>query len=169
MNPVMEADVTAIEADVRVRLADVLDPEIPVLSIVDLGLIRHVRVAANGAVEVGVSPTYSGCPATSVIKADVEQTLRRGGYGEVRIVDVLAPPWTTEWITAEGRSKLHDYGIAPLGRAGGLPAVWLALHDEALRVRLHTLQGALSLHALPRAFRSLQVPLIRCSGSTRSS
>lgn len=113
MNPVMEADVTAIVADVRVRLADVLDPEIPVLSIVDLGLIRHVRVAANGAVEVGVAPTYSGCPATSVIKADVEQTLRRGGYGEVRIVDVLAPPWTTEWITAEGRSKLHDYGIAP--------------------------------------------------------
>jgi len=102
-----------VEADVRRRLADVPDPEIPVLSVVDLGLIRHVRVGASGAVEVGVSPTYSGCPATSVIKADVEEALRRGGYGEVRIVDVLAPPWTTEWITAEGRRKLHDYGIAP--------------------------------------------------------
>lgn len=102
-----------VEADVRRRLADVPDPEIPALSVVDLGLIRHVRVGAGGAVEVGVSPTYSGCPATSVIKADVESALLRGGYDEVRVIDVLAPPWTTEWITAEGRRKLEEYGIAP--------------------------------------------------------
>ena len=102
-----------VEADVRRRLADVPDPEIPALSVVDLGLIRHVRVGAGGAVEVGVSPTYSGCPATSVIKADVESALLRGGYDEVRVVEVLAPPWTTEWITAEGRRKLREYGIAP--------------------------------------------------------
>ena len=101
------------EADVRRRLADVPDPEIPALSVVDLGLIRYVRVGAGGAVEVGVSPTYSGCPATSVIKADVESALLRGGYDEVRVIDVLAPPWTTEWITAEGRRKLEEYGIAP--------------------------------------------------------
>lgn len=102
-----------VEADVRRRLADVPDPEIPALSVVDLGLIRYVRVGAGGAVEVGVSPTYSGCPATSVIKADVESALLRGGYDEVRVIDVLAPPWTTEWITAEGRRKLEEYGIAP--------------------------------------------------------
>ena len=102
-----------VEADVRRRLADVPDPEIPALSVVDLGLIRYVRVGAGGAVEVGVSPTYSGCPATSVIKADVESALLRGGYDEVRVIEVLAPPWTTEWITAEGRRKLEEYGIAP--------------------------------------------------------
>lgn len=103
----------ALEADVRRRLAAVADPEIPVLSVVDLGIVRHVRVDADGAVEVGLSPTYSGCPATSVIKANVETALRSGGYREVRIVDVLAPPWTTDWISNEGRRKLHDYGIAP--------------------------------------------------------
>lgn len=103
----------AAEVDVRLRLEGVPDPEIPVLSIVDLGIVRHVRVAEGGAVEVGLSPTYSGCPATSVIKADVETALRRGGYREVKIVDVLSPPWTTDWITAEGRRRLHDYGIAP--------------------------------------------------------
>jgi len=103
------------ESDVRLRLADVPDPEIPVLSIVDLGIVRHVRVAEGGAVEVGLSPTYSGCPATSVIKASVEAALRRGGYREVRVVDVLAPPWTTAWISAEGHRKLHDFGIAPPG------------------------------------------------------
>ena len=102
-----------VEADVRRRLADVPDPEIPAVSVIDLGLIRYVRVDASGAVEVGVSPTYSGCPATSVIKADVGKALRRGGYDQVRVVDVLAPPWTTEWITAEGRRKLEEYGIAP--------------------------------------------------------
>jgi ring-1,2-phenylacetyl-CoA epoxidase subunit PaaD len=102
-----------VESDVRQRLAGVPDPEIPVLSVVDLGLVRHVRVDPRGAIEVGLSPTYSGCPATSVIKASVEAALRDGGYREVHVVDVLAPPWTTEWITSEGRRKLHDYGIAP--------------------------------------------------------
>lgn len=103
----------SVEADVQRRLAAVPDPEIPVLSVVDLGLVRHVHIGEGDAIEVGLSPTYSGCPATSVIKASVETALRRGGYSEVRVVDVLAPPWTTDWITAEGRRKLHDYGIAP--------------------------------------------------------
>lgn len=103
----------ALEANVRQCLAGVADPEIPVLSVVDLGVVRHVRVDPDGSVEVGLTPTYSGCPATSVIKADVEAALRRGGYREVRVVDVLAPPWTTDWISGEGRRKLHDYGIAP--------------------------------------------------------
>jgi len=102
-----------LEADVRERLARVPDPEIPVLSVVDLGIVRHVRIDPGGGVEVGLSPTYSGCPATSVIKADVEAALRGGGYREVRVVEVLAPPWTTEWISSEGRRKLRDYGIAP--------------------------------------------------------
>lgn len=102
-----------IESDVRLRLADVPDPEIPVVSVVDLGLVRHVRVAEGGAIEVGLSPTYSGCPATSFIKESVEAALRRGGYSEVRVVDVLAPPWSTDWITPEGRRKLHEFGIAP--------------------------------------------------------
>lgn len=103
----------AVEADIRRRLAAVPDPEIPVISVVDLGLVRHVRVAEGGAVEIGLSPTYSGCPATQVIKANVEAALRQGGYRDVRVIEVLAPPWTTAWISAEGRRKLHDYGIAP--------------------------------------------------------
>lgn len=109
----MSAAYSTLEADVRQRLARVPDPEIPVLSVVDLGIVRHVRIDPAGGVEVGLSPTYSGCPATSVIKASVEAALRDGGYREVRVVEVLAPPWTTEWITSEGRRKLRDYGIAP--------------------------------------------------------
>lgn len=104
---------SAIESDVRQRLAAVPDPEIPVLSIADLGLVRHVRVGDGGAIEVGLSPTYSGCPATSVIKANVEAALQQGGYREVNVVEVLAPPWSTDWISTAGRRKLHDYGIAP--------------------------------------------------------
>lgn len=102
-----------VESDVRLRLADVPDPEIPVLSVVDLGLVRHVRITEGGTVEVGISPTYSGCPATSFIKSSVEAALRRGGYPAIRVVDVLAPPWTTDWITPEGRRKLREFGIAP--------------------------------------------------------
>lgn len=106
-------DRDAIERDVWRCLAAVADPEIPVVSIVDLGIVRHVRVGERGDVEVGLTPTYSGCPATSVIRADVEHALQRGGHRALRLVDVLAPPWTTDWISAEGRRKLAAYGIAP--------------------------------------------------------
>lgn len=94
-------------------LQSVPDPEIPVLSIVDLGIVRHVRLESEGVVRVGISPTYSGCPATAVIKESAGQALRKAGFTHVAVDDVLAPAWTSDWITAAGRRKLLEYGIAP--------------------------------------------------------
>jgi len=102
-------------ADARLQaiLDTVLDPEIPVLSVTDLGIVRYARQAASGQVQVGVSPTYSGCPATQIIKSSIAAALHLAGFADVAVIEVLAPPWTSDWITASGRRKLHDYGIAP--------------------------------------------------------
>jgi len=94
-------------------LETVLDPEIPVLSIVDLGIVRHVRRAADGALHIGLTPTYSGCPATEVIRATVRTTLDAAGYGDAVLEEVLSPPWTSDWLTEQGRAKLAAFGIAP--------------------------------------------------------
>jgi ring-1,2-phenylacetyl-CoA epoxidase subunit PaaD len=94
-------------------LASVEDPEIPALSIVDLGLIRFVRQQSGGALEVGLSPTYVGCPATAVIRRSVEDALRDAGVGAFAVTEVLSPAWSSDWITAEGRRKLESYGIVP--------------------------------------------------------
>lgn len=102
----------AAEREIWRVLERVPDPEIPVLSVVDLGIIRHVRVD-DGGVCVGVSPTYSGCPATAVIRSLIERALRAAGLDAIQIEDVLSPPWSSDWITAEGRRKLKAFGIAP--------------------------------------------------------
>ena len=94
-------------------LASVEDPEIPAVSIVDLGLIRGVDPLPDGTLEVGLSPTYVGCPATEVIRHSVAEALRDAGVGDFVVATVLSPPWTSEWITAEGRRKLKLYGIVP--------------------------------------------------------
>jgi ring-1,2-phenylacetyl-CoA epoxidase subunit PaaD len=106
----------AVLARLREVLAGVPDPEIPVLSVLDLGVVRHLRERADGTIEVGVSPTYSGCPATRVIKADIIQALERNGFRAVA-VDALSPPWTSDWISEEGRRKLVEFGIAPPAEA----------------------------------------------------
>ena len=97
----------------RAVLGDVPDPEIPALSLVDLGVIRSIEFASDGTLCVGVSPTYSGCPATAVIRGDVVAALEAAGFHPVKVVDVLAPPWTSDWISADGRRRLQAYGIAP--------------------------------------------------------
>jgi len=97
-------------------LAQVADPEIPVLSVLDLGVIRHLELRPDGRLEVGIAPTYSGCPANAVIKADVLRSLRAAGFDAVA-VDVLAPAWSSDWLSEEGRRKLLDYGIAPPTRS----------------------------------------------------
>jgi ring-1,2-phenylacetyl-CoA epoxidase subunit PaaD len=97
-------------------LSEVADPEIPVLSITDLGIVRDVRV--NGDVTVMLTPTYSGCPATEVIEQSVVAALKDHGIENPRIERVLSPAWTTDWITAEGRTKLKNYGIAPPSEGG---------------------------------------------------
>lgn len=93
-------------------LAEVPDPEIPVISLTDLGIIRAVAWEEDTLV-VTVTPTYSGCPATSVINLDIERALRDHGIAKLRLERSLSPPWTTDWISAEGREKLRAWGIAP--------------------------------------------------------
>ena len=95
-------------------LAGVLDPEVPVLSVVDLGIVRDIRVDDAGT-EVTVTPTYSGCPAIQVIERDILAALTRAGAHAPRIRTVFAPPWTTDWMSEEAREKLRRYGIAPPG------------------------------------------------------
>ncbi|OJY33500.1 MAG: phenylacetate-CoA oxygenase subunit PaaJ [Rhodobacterales bacterium 65-51] len=99
-------------AEIRGWLSEVPDPEIPVISLTDLGIIRDVAWQGETLV-VTVTPTYSGCPATGVINLDIEKALRDRGITDLRLERQLSPPWTTDWITAEGREKLRAYGIAP--------------------------------------------------------
>lgn len=91
------------------------DPEIPVLTLRDLGIVREVRLDAEGALEVVLTPTYSGCPATEVIESDVLAAISAAGLGPAQVTLQRAPAWTTDWISAEGREKLRAYGIAPPG------------------------------------------------------
>jgi len=97
-------------------LDTVLDPEVPALSVRDLGIVRDV-IDHGDALEVVLTPTYSGCPATEVIERDVLAALEREGLGPARATLRRAPAWTTDWITAQGRRKLAEYGIAPPGPA----------------------------------------------------
>jgi ring-1,2-phenylacetyl-CoA epoxidase subunit PaaD len=94
------------------------DPEIPVISLVDLGIIRGVEWQEDTLV-VSVTPTYSGCPATSIINLDIETALRGHGIEKLELKRQISPPWTTDWLTEKGRAKLEDYGIAPPQPAGG--------------------------------------------------
>jgi ring-1,2-phenylacetyl-CoA epoxidase subunit PaaD len=97
----------------RAIAAAVPDPEIPALTIDDLGILRDVRLGGTGTVEVVITPTYSGCPAMDAIRDDVTAALHAGGFAEVRVELVLSPAWTTDWMSAEGRRKLREYGVAP--------------------------------------------------------
>jgi ring-1,2-phenylacetyl-CoA epoxidase subunit PaaD len=109
------------EGDVWRILADVPDPEIPVLSVVELGIIRYVRVGSDERVTVGVSPTYTGCPATEVIAQSIRSRLEAEGYRDAKVESVLSPAWTSDWLTDSARSKLKDYGIAPPAHAVSHP------------------------------------------------
>jgi ring-1,2-phenylacetyl-CoA epoxidase subunit PaaD len=101
------------EATIWRALERVPDPEIPVLSIVDLGIVRGVQVGRTGEIEVRITPTYSGCPATEVIRASVRQALDRAGFPAAILREELSPAWTSDWITESGREKLRQFGIAP--------------------------------------------------------
>ncbi len=98
------------------------DPEIPVLTIEDLGILRDVELSADGHVHVTITPTYSGCPAMDAIRADVIEALAGEGYDDVTVGLVLSPAWTTDWMSEEGRRKLEEYGVAPpAAREPGAP------------------------------------------------
>lgn len=100
-------------ADVFAVLATVNDPEIPVLSVLDMGVVRGAQFGPAGELEVIITPTYSGCPAMNAIEINIRAVLQENGYSHVKITTVLHPPWTTDWMTEEGRAKLLAYGIAP--------------------------------------------------------
>ncbi|MDB4887254.1 MAG: phenylacetate-CoA oxygenase, PaaJ subunit [Gemmatimonadetes bacterium] len=112
-------------------LDEVMDPEVPVLSVRELGIVREVEVAGDGAVTVTVTPTYSGCPAIQVIEQDILSALEQAGY-RASVRTTYAPAWTSDWIESAARAKLKAYGIAPPGRSesgGGL--VQLMRHRAA--------------------------------------
>ncbi len=122
---------TPTRENILAVLDTVMDPEVPVLSVRELGIIRDVEVDDAGAVTVTVTPTYSGCPAIDVIEQDIVSAIRDAGYPEVRIRTALAPAWTTDWIAPAARAKLKAYGIAPPGRAEHGELVQLLRHRPA--------------------------------------
>ena len=136
--------------------ATVVDPEIPVLTIEDLGVLREVNVLGD-EVDVTITPTYSGCPAMDAIRDDVEDALTGAGYSRVRVHLTLSPAWTTDWMSEAGKQKLHEFGIAaPTGRAravgaSGPIAVRMAVkcpHCSSLNTRELSRFGSTSCKAL---------------------
>ena len=114
----MTTTVTAANAGVHAGqiwgwLGEVADPEIPVISIVDLGIVRDVRMADDGACDVTITPTYSGCPAMQVIAGAITEALHARGVQNVRLHNQLSPAWTTDWMSDAGKAALKGYGIAP--------------------------------------------------------
>ena len=108
-------------------LEDVKDPEVPVLSILDLGIVREVQINEQGELTIKITPTYSGCPAMDAIGMNIRMALAGRGFPKVNIEMQLSPAWTTDWMSTAGRQKLKEYGIAPPGR---LSKNSLALFEE---------------------------------------
>ncbi|MFJ9889907.1 1,2-phenylacetyl-CoA epoxidase subunit PaaD [Streptomyces sp. NPDC091287] len=104
---------TRLEAELRDLAGSVPDPELPVLTLAELGVLRNVRLDGPGRVTVQLTPTYTGCPAIEAMSADIERVLHDNGIPDVSVVTVLAPAWSTDDISAEGRRKLAEFGIAP--------------------------------------------------------
>ena len=121
VTPVPTTRIEARRAAVRQVAGAVADPEIPVLTIADLGVLRDVLVE-DGAVVVVITPTYSGCPAMHVIAADIVTAVADAGLGPVTVRTVLSPAWTTDWMSERGRQALKTYGIAPPQPVAGGPA-----------------------------------------------
>lgn len=117
-------------------LENVCDPEVPVLSVIDLGIIRDVTLTRSNdeeSIEVVVTPTYSGCPAMDVIRMNIRMELLQYGYKNVHITTVLSPAWTTDWMTDAGKQKLKAYGIAPPNPKQQVCNTELFAEDEAVQ------------------------------------
>ena len=120
--------------DIFAILDEVKDPEVPVLSVVELGIVRDVRAEAAG-VTITLTPTYSGCPAMRVIEEDITAALAAHGLSPVRIETVYAPAWTTDWLSEDAKAKLEAYGIAPPGRAEASGLVSLTRASSSANLR----------------------------------
>jgi ring-1,2-phenylacetyl-CoA epoxidase subunit PaaD len=118
------------EQDIWQWLEAVVDPEIPALSITDMGIVRQVTVGTTGAVEISITPTYSGCPAMDMITVNIKAVLQERGLDFVTVTSLLSPAWTTDWITPRGREKLLESGIAPPQKAS--PDVRTLLPGQAV-------------------------------------
>jgi ring-1,2-phenylacetyl-CoA epoxidase subunit PaaD len=114
----------ALRRRAEAAVAEVADPELPFLTVADLGILRDISVRDGGAVEVTITPTYSGCPAMDLIRLEVETALARAGIEGARIRVALCPAWTTDWLSAAGRAKLAEAGIAPPPPGGGRRALF---------------------------------------------
>jgi len=108
----MVTDLTISKEIIWKILEEVTDPEVPVLTITDLGIVRDVKINGD-EVEVIITPTYTGCPAMDMIAMNIKLALIENGYSNIKITSVLAPAWTTDWMSEEGKRKLKEYGIAP--------------------------------------------------------
>ncbi len=148
-------------AAARAVAGTVTDPELPMLTLADLGVLREVR-EADGTVIVSVTPTYLGCPALGAMRDDLVAALHRAGFPRVEVRTVLAPAWSSDWITPDGRRKLAEAGIAPPGRAprrgpgpvpltlGALPAAVRCPRCGSARTRLLSAFGATACRSLHR-------------------
>jgi ring-1,2-phenylacetyl-CoA epoxidase subunit PaaD len=103
------------------ELEKINDPEIPVLSIIDLGIVRKIKIDAPASIDIYLSATYTACPATDLIKAEVHATLLNLGFEKINIQQVISPPWSTDLISEEGKAKLKEYGIAPPDKRFSIP------------------------------------------------
>ncbi len=101
------------EQEIWQILQEVKDPEVPVLSVIDLGIVRSVQIDEDDKINITITPTYSGCPAMDVINMDIRLKLIEKGYRNISITQSLSPAWTTDWMSEEGKRKLKEYGIAP--------------------------------------------------------
>ncbi len=99
--------------DIFTLLSEIPDPEIPVISIIELGVIRNIEIINDSTISLKITPTYSGCPAMKQIEDDVRKKLSENGFTTIDIKTIFSPPWTTDWITPEAKEKLRKYGIAP--------------------------------------------------------
>lgn len=108
----MSEQVIIEEKKIEQLLETVYDPEVPVLSVIDLGIVRDIKIAGD-QIEVIITPTYSGCPAMDAIKINIRMVLFSNGFKNVKVTQVLSPAWTTDWMSEEGKRKLKEYGIAP--------------------------------------------------------
>jgi ring-1,2-phenylacetyl-CoA epoxidase subunit PaaD len=113
-------------------LEEVKDPEVPVLSILDLGIVRNVQVSEQGEAIITITPTYSGCPAMDVIGMNIRMALAARGFTGVRIDMQLSPAWTTDWMSETGKQKLKEYGIAPPARMATSGSLGLFEEDDAI-------------------------------------
>lgn len=129
MSRIVSLDAERDMAALWALLDDVPDPEVPALSVRDLGVVRAIDLDEGGGVHLKVTPTYSGCPATAAINMAIRDRFLQEGFEDIKIETVLSPAWTTDWISAEGREKLRAYGIAPPVEGGDRGALFGADPD----------------------------------------